>query len=218
MSRLHFFVVLCLCSSLIPSKCDNLTDFYTLEVEDIEGNVVSLEKYRGTVSLVVNVASLCGFTDTTYRGLKRLQDILGYGNRFQVLAFPCNQFGDQEPYDNDIIQQFAVTNYAVEFPMFAKVDVIGEEAHPAFKNLISQSSIHPEWNFYKYLVGPDGRVIKAWSTKATIDDIFNDIKLAVDAVPLPETAEQMVVTIAKEEKASEPKPQSETASHGKDEL
>ena len=90
------------------------------------------------MSLVVNVASLCGYTDSSYRALKRLQDILGYNQKFNVLAFPCNQFGEQEPYEDEVIYNFAKTNYAVEFPMFSKIDVIGENAHPAFKNLISK--------------------------------------------------------------------------------
>lgn len=85
----------------------------------------------------MNVASLCGYTDSTYKALKRLQDILGFGDKFNVLAFPCNQFGDQEPYDDETILNFATSNYDVEFPMFSKIDVIGESADPAFKNLIS---------------------------------------------------------------------------------
>jgi len=158
-------------------------DFYTFEVLDWQGNEVSLEKYRGSVSLVVNVASLCGYTDTMYKALKRLQDILGYDNRFQVLAFPCNQFGEQEPYEGEQVYQFAVGNYGVEFPIFSKIEVIGEDAHPAFNYLINESSVHPEWNFYKYLVDPNGKVIKGWTTKATIEEIFDDIKSAVDALP-----------------------------------
>ena len=88
--------------------------------------------------MVVNVASLCGYTDTMYKALKRLQDILGYDNRFQVLAFPCNQFGEQEPYEGEQVYQFAVGNYGVEFPIFSKIEVIGEDAHPAFNYLISE--------------------------------------------------------------------------------
>ncbi len=90
------------------------------------------------MSLVVNVASLCGYTDSTYRALKRLQDILGYNKKFNVLAFPCNQFGEQEPHEDEVIHNFVKTNYDVEFPIFSKIDVIGENAHPAFKTLISK--------------------------------------------------------------------------------
>ena len=128
------------------------------------------------VSLVVNVASLCGFTDTTYRGLKRLQDILGYGKRFQVLAFPCNQFGDQEPYDNDIIQQFATTNYAVEFPMFSKVDVIGEEAHPAFKNLISKKTNVFTFDFISK------NFFFIWTTQVSLLSILSGISTNISLV------------------------------------
>merc|ERR1712071_9322 len=168
------------------------SDFYSFEVTNIRDEKVSLEKFRGKISLVVNVASLCGYTDANYRSLKRLQDILGYGDKFNVLAFPCNQFGDQEPYDNEAIYNFATTNYDVEFPMFSKIDVIGENAHPAFQNLISQSSIHPDWNFYKYLVNENGNVLKAWSTKTTIEEIFDDIKQAIDALTTAESSDPKV--------------------------
>lgn len=131
-----------------------------------------------------------------------MQDILGYSDKFNVLAFPSNQFGEQEPYEDEAIYSFAVTNYDVEFPMFSKIDVIGENAHPAFQNLISQfnfwymkwikyntilliegqSSVHPDWNFYKYLVNENGTVLKVWSTKTTIEEIFDHIKDAIDAL------------------------------------
>lgn len=170
-------------ATLAISKSDDLPDFYTFTVQDIEGEEVSLEEYRGKVSLVVNVASLCGYTDSSYRALKRLQDILSYNQKFNVLAFPCNQFGEQEPHEDEVILNFAKTNYAVEFPMFSKIDVIGENAHPAFKNLINQSSVHPDWNFYKYLVDHNGRVLKAWSTKTTVEEIFDSCKAALDSIP-----------------------------------
>ncbi|XP_065570605.1 glutathione peroxidase 7-like [Artemia franciscana] len=109
-----------------------------------------------------------------------MQDILGFEYRFQVLAFPCNQFGEQERGTNYDIKNFLYGNYRVESPVFSKIDVIGDNSHPAFRNLVAQSSIHPEWNFYKYLVNPEGRVIKAWSTKVTIDEIFSDVKRAVE--------------------------------------
>ncbi len=96
------------------------------------------------------MASLCGYTDTSYRALKRLQDILGYNQKFNVLAFPCNQFGEQEPYEDEVIYNFAKTNYAVEFPMFSKIDVIGENAHPAFKNLISKWINQHLSSYFKY--------------------------------------------------------------------
>ncbi|XP_065581082.1 glutathione peroxidase 7-like [Artemia franciscana] len=121
-----------------------------------------------------------GFTDSHYKALNRMQDIIGFEYRFQVLAFPCNQFGEQEPGTNYDIKNFVYGNYRVESPVFSKIDVIGDKSHLAFRNLVAQSSIHPEWNLYKYLDNPEGRVIKAWSTKVTIDEIFSDVKRAVE--------------------------------------
>ncbi|XP_071438910.1 glutathione peroxidase 7-like isoform X2 [Hetaerina americana] len=131
------------------------------------------------ISLVVNVASECGYTDSHYKALKRLQDILSFNGKFNILAFPCNQFGGQEPSENDQIEEFAVNEYGVEFPIFAKIDVLGENADLAFKSLIAQSKLQPDWNFYKYLVGSDGLVLDAWDTKTSVEDVFPQIERAV---------------------------------------
>ncbi|XP_065769156.1 glutathione peroxidase 7 isoform X2 [Muntiacus reevesi] len=109
-------------------------DFYDFKAVNIRGKLVSLEKYRGSVSLVVNVASECGFTDQHYRALQQLQRDLG-PHHFNVLAFPCNQFGQQEPDSNKEIENFARRTYSVSFPMFSKIAVTGTGAHPAFKFL-----------------------------------------------------------------------------------
>merc|ERR1712126_137728 len=127
-------------------------DFYSHKVLDLDGNEVDLEQFRGKATLVVNTASYCGFTESHLRGLTRLHDILGYGGHFSVLAFPCNQFGEQEPGTEEQIQGFYRGTYKAEYPIFGKIDVIGEEAHAAYKNLIAQTLTHPDWNFYKYLV------------------------------------------------------------------
>ncbi|XP_064115178.1 probable glutathione peroxidase 8 [Macrobrachium nipponense] len=110
-------------------------DFYSYAVKDHEGEDFSLETYRGKVTLVVNVASHCGYTEATYRALKKLHDILSYGDHFSVLAFPCNQFGEQEPLDMPEIINFVTSEYNVEFPIFNKINVIGEDAEPAFRQL-----------------------------------------------------------------------------------
>ncbi|KAM5321168.1 glutathione peroxidase 7 isoform 3-T3 [Glossophaga mutica] len=115
-------------------------DFYDFKAVNIRGKLVSLEKYRGSVSLVVNVASECGFTDQHYRALQQLQRDLG-PHHFNVLAFPCNQFGQQEPDSNKEIESFARRTYSVSFPMFSKVAVTGTGAHPAFKYLTELSFV-----------------------------------------------------------------------------
>jgi len=178
MSVLIKVVVLLLCA--VTALSDSLLDFYSFTATDIKGNEVNLDKYRGKVSLVVNVASQCGYTDSHYKSLKRLHDILSFKGKFNVLAFPCNQFEEQEPWEENVIEDFATSEYGVEFPMFSKIEVMGENTHPAFKNLIDQSSITPDWNFFKYLVDHNGKVLQVWNTKQTIESIFDEIKAAVD--------------------------------------
>lgn len=182
---LFLYVVISLTISngiIVWVKAEDLPDFYTFVVKDISENNVPLEKYRGSVTLVVNVASQCGFTDSHYKDLTRLHDILSYGGRFHVLAFPCNQFDEQEPADNKDIADFVRETYQAEFPLFAKIDVIGESAEPAFKNLISQSSRPPDWNFYKYLVNENGRVLDVWGPRTGVEDIFDTIQKAVEDI------------------------------------
>ncbi|XP_035957305.1 glutathione peroxidase 7 [Halichoerus grypus] len=153
-------------------------DFYDFKAVNIRGKLVSLEKYRGSVSLVVNVASECGFTDQHYRALQQLQRDLG-PHHFNVLAFPCNQFGQQEPDTNKEIESFARRTYSVSFPMFSKVAVTGTGAHPAFKYLIQTSGKEPTWNFWKYLVAPDGKVVGAWDPTVSVEEIRPQITALV---------------------------------------
>lgn len=174
-------LTLCLLFYITLQGCKG-EDFYSFTVKDHEGSDFALEKYRGKVTLVVNVASQCGYTDSTYRALKKLHDILSYGDFFSVLAFPCNQFGDQEPFDMPEIIEFVTKEYKVEFPIFNKISVVGEHADPAFKFLIETSSVVPDWNFYKYLVDETGQVIGAWGTRTLVEDIFDDIQAAVKKV------------------------------------
>ncbi|XP_039567241.1 glutathione peroxidase 7 [Pyrgilauda ruficollis] len=145
-------------------------DFYTFKVVNIRGKLVSLEKYRGSVSLVVNVASECGYTDSHYKALQQLQRDLG-PYHFNVLAFPCNQFGQQEPDTNKEIESFARKTYGASFPMFSKITVSGAGAIPAFKYLIDSTGEEPTWNFWKYLVGPNGKVVKAWDSTVSVEEI-----------------------------------------------
>ncbi|MEE6495559.1 hypothetical protein FKM82_002082 [Ascaphus truei] len=122
------------------------------------------------VSLVVNVASECGFTDAHYKALQQLQRDLG-SSHFNVLAFPCNQFGQQEPGSDRDIESFVRNNYRASFPMFSKIAVSGTGANAAFKYLIESSLKEPDWNFWKYLVGPDGKVVKAWGPMDSVEEV-----------------------------------------------
>ncbi len=147
-----------------------MTSIYDFSAKDIDGEPVPLEKYRGQLLLIVNVASRCGFTPQ-YAGLEELYQ--RYKDRgFQVLGFPCNQFGKQEPGGEAQIKEFCSVKFRVTFPMFAKINVNGADADPLYKYLKSQrrgtlwtKSI--KWNFTKFLVGKTGEVIKRYGPLST---------------------------------------------------
>ena len=112
---------------------------------------------------------------TLYRELQRLQDVLGFDDHFHVLGFPCNQFGGQEPGDEVVIDEFARSNYAVDFPMFSKVEVQGDSIHPVWQHLIDESKISPQWNFYKYLINHEGKVVQVYPPRISVNEAFDDI-------------------------------------------
>ncbi|KAG7257849.1 hypothetical protein CRUP_007422 [Coryphaenoides rupestris] len=145
-------------------------DFYTFKVVNSRGRLVSLEKYRGSVSLVVNVASDCGFTEAHYRDLQQLQRDFG-PSHFNVLAFPCNQFGQQEPGSDKEIDSFVRRVYGVSFPLFSKIAVVGTGANNAYKYLAENSGKEPDWNFWKYLLDVSGKVVDAWGPSVSVKDI-----------------------------------------------
>ena len=147
----------------------------------LDGTPQDLAAYRGQVVLVVNTASKCGLTPQ-FTGLEELWQT--YRDRgFSVLGFPCNQFAHQEPGDSDEIGEFCQRNYGVSFPMFAKVDVTGSEAHPLFAWLRSEQGGllggAIKWNFTKFLVGRDGRVLKRYSPTTAPAKIAADIERAL---------------------------------------
>ena len=152
---------------------------YDFTVKSIHGEDVSLSAYRGKVLLIVNVASRCGFTPQ-YKGLQELYD--KYKDKgLVVLGFPCNQFGGQEPGTEEEIAQFCETNYGVTFPMFAKIDVNGEHAHPLYKYLCKEApgilgTKAIKWNFTKFLVDRDGRLVRRYEPKVTPDQLAGDIE------------------------------------------
>ncbi|HXQ64004.1 MAG TPA: glutathione peroxidase [Steroidobacteraceae bacterium] len=140
-----------------------MADFYGFRVPSIDGAADLLGKLRGKVTLAVNVASQCGLTPQ-YAGLERLYRELKDEN-FTVVGLPCNQFGAQEPGSEREIQSFCTTNYQVSFPMSAKLDVNGATRHPLYAWLTDPANGHPgdiEWNFEKFLIGRDGRVLKRY--------------------------------------------------------
>lgn len=151
---------------------------YDFEVNTLRGQEETLSKYKGKVLLVVNTASKCGFTPQ-YKGLQEVYD--KFKDRgFEVLGFPSNQFAGQEPGDNEDIAEFCEINYGVTFPMYEKIDVKGDEAHPLFKYLSKEApgvlgSKSVKWNFTKFLVDQEGRVLKRFAPQTTPDQIEADI-------------------------------------------
>jgi glutathione peroxidase len=149
----------------------------------LEGQEQPLSAYAGRVALVVNTASECGFTPQ-FEGLELLFD--KYADQgLVVLGFPCNQFGGQEPGDEEQIGAFCQRNYGVTFPMFAKVDVNGDDAHPLFDWLKSEKGgllgSKIKWNFTKFLVGPDGAVLRRYASATTPAEIDADVAALVTA-------------------------------------
>jgi glutathione peroxidase len=143
-----------------------MTTVHDFSARNIEGQDTSLADYRGKALLIVNVASKCGFTPQ-YAGLEALHRKLA-GEGFAVLGFPCDQFGHQEPGDEAEIKNFCKLTYDVSFPMFAKIDVNGDTAHPLYKHLKSAApgllgSEGVKWNFTKFLVDRDGRVVRRYA-------------------------------------------------------
>lgn len=155
------------------------TSIYDIEVETLEGETKSLREHEGKVLLVVNTASKCGFTPQ-YAGLEQLHaEYAGRGLR--VLGFPCNQFGQQEPGDAPEIGAFCQKNYGVSFPMHAKIDVNGPDAHPLFRELTRAKkgllgSSRVKWNFTKFLVDREGRVIARFAPTTKPEAIRADIE------------------------------------------
>ena len=127
------------------------------------------------VSLIVNVASECGYTDYNYRQLVRIQDQFRHKG-FTVLAFPCNQFGQQEPGDNQEILSFVKDRFNINFPIFSKIEVMGKSTADIYRYLIENTGSVPSWNFCKYLVNQSGEVVQFFSEKADFSDITDSVE------------------------------------------
>lgn len=156
-----------------------MTAITDLEVRAADGGPASLDTWRGKVLLVVNTASRCGFTPQ-YDGLEDLYRT--YEDRgFAVLAFPCNQFGGQEPGSADEIASFCSTTFDITFPIFAKIDVNGAEADPLFERLKADApgllgSKAIKWNFTKFLVDREGQAVRRYAPQTKPEDIAADIE------------------------------------------
>ena len=155
---------------------------YDFEAQTIDGQTVALSAYQGKVLLIVNTASACGFTPQ-FAGLEKLhQDYADQG--LVVLGFPCNQFGSQDPGSNEEIGAFCQKNYGVSFPMMAKTEVNGAQAHPLYQWLKTQApgvlgSEGIKWNFTKFLVGKDGVSVKRYGSVDTPASVSKDIAAAL---------------------------------------
>jgi len=151
-----------------------MTTIYDFEVKQINGEMKTLNEYKGKILLIVNTASKCGFTPQ-YKGLQELYE--KYKDKgFEILAFPCNQFMNQEPGTNDEIQSFCQLNYGVTFEVFSKIDVNGEQADPLFNYLSDKArgafgTKGIKWNFTKFLIDRDGQVIKRFSPQTKPNEI-----------------------------------------------
>jgi len=154
--------------SLLQMLAARAGSLYDIPVKDIDGKDTTLAGYKGKVLLIVNVASHCGYTPQ-YKGLealyKKYQD-----QGFVILGFPCNQFGGQEPGSDADIKQFCTSKYDVTFPLFDKIEVNGANRHPLYVLLAGPDSPFPgniTWNFNKFLIGKDGKILKRFDSKAT---------------------------------------------------
>jgi len=155
------------------------SSIYDFSVTDIDGNPVSLEKYKGKVCLIVNVASKWGFTAKNYTQLQTLHVKLAEKG-LAILAFPCNQFGNQEPGTNAQVKQFAQENYGAQFDLFSKIDVNGNKADPLYKYLKNKQKgtlgDFIKWNFSKFLVDREGKPVKRYSPNTEPLSIEKDIE------------------------------------------
>ena len=156
-----------------------MTAITDLTVKAADGTPVNLSAYAGKVLLIVNTASKCGFTPQ-YAGLEALHRELG-GRGFEVLGFPCNQFGAQEPGDAAEIANFCSLSYDVTFPLFAKIDVNGSHADPLFDRLKSEApglmgSTSIKWNFTKFLIDRSGRAVRRYAPTTKPEEIKADIE------------------------------------------
>ncbi|MSU57574.1 MAG: glutathione peroxidase [Pedosphaera sp.] len=169
---------------LLQSLAAHAESIHNTKLKDIDGKDTTLAAYKGKVLLIVNVASKCGLTPQ-YKALEALQQKYK-AKGFTVLGFPCNQFNSQEPGTNEEIKQFCSTKYNVTFPLFDKLDVNGEKRHALYVSLAGKDSPFPgdiKWNFGKFLIGKDGKILKRFEPRTTPDaeEVMKEIEAALAA-------------------------------------
>lgn len=147
---------------------------YQYTVKDAHGNEIQLSDYAGKLLLVVNTASKCGHTPQ-YEGLQKLYETL-QPKGIEVLAFPCDQFGHQEPGTDEEIQQFCAINYHVTFPVFAKIEVNGASAHPLYQYLTSETGSDIGWNFTKFIIDRKGNLVKRYEPAVKPEELVPDLE------------------------------------------
>ena len=172
------FLLFFLTTQTLTAKEQNMS-IYDFNVTTIEGKKISMSKYKGKVLLIVNVASECGFTPQ-YEGLEKLYETYR-DDGFMILGFPCNQFGEQEPKNEDEIIFFCKGTYDVQFDMFSKIDVNGENTDPLYQYLKKQQSgflwtESIKWNFTKFLVDREGNVVERYGSSTKPESIKDDIE------------------------------------------
>ena len=164
---MNFFLYIFFIFNVVFSRGDVLSsNVYDINFKNILGEELSFKKFSGKKILVVNVASYCGYT-RQYKDLQKLQD--SYGDKLQVVAFPCNDFGSQEPGSDSQIAQFCESNYNIKFPVMSKINIRKKPVHPIYEWLTNSdlngwNDSKPRWNFYKYLIDEDGNLIKSFGS------------------------------------------------------
>jgi glutathione peroxidase len=155
---------------------------YSFGIKNIDGKETPLSQYKGKAMLIVNVASKCGFTPQ-YTGLEALYNKY-HDKGLEILGFPCNQFGSQEPGDEAEIKSFCELNYHVTFPLFAKIDVNGDDTHPLYKYLKSEEkgifgTEAIKWNFTKFLIDREGKILKRFAPQTKPEDLESEVEAAL---------------------------------------
>ena len=161
-------------------KGDDMNNISDITVKDMDGNDIKLADYKGKVLLIVNVASKCGYTKQ-YKGLQEIYDKFNEQG-FEILAFPCNQFGGQEPGTNEEIAEFCSANFGVTFKLFDKIDVNGNNRSPLYERLTNNPAVEKgdiKWNFEKFLISKNGDVVARYSTK--VDPTNSELISALEA-------------------------------------